>query len=306
VDEAQDMDAKALASLHALVRPHVLPDGREVRCFQLFMDDSQNVYGQVPIDALKEQLPEGLSFRGRTRVLKETFRATRDILDMAFNVVLDPLRQHGVSEPGMREYMKVNELARERLLWLPEETLEGVFRVQSTERGGVAPLVRGFASSTSEARWVAKEVARLVREEGVLPGDILVVAPVMPASFTQALVRAGVPAEAYGGKGGRDVGDFRVSGVDHVRATTVFSCKGHECPIVFFAGLEALDSIEAWMEGARRRAPRENERIRRAMFYVGATRAMKRQYLTGVRGGRFLEVAARYAGALAGERTPQG
>lgn len=305
VDEAQDMDAKALASLYALVRPQVLPDGREVRCFQLFMDDSQNVYGQVPIDALKEQLPEGLSFRGRTRVLKETFRATRDILDMAFNVVLDPLRQHGVSEPGMREYMKVNELARERLLWLPEETLEGVFRVQSTERGGVAPLVRGFASSTSEARGVAKEVARLVREEGVHPGDILVVAPVMPSSFTQALVRAGVPAEAYGGKGGRDVGDFRVSGVDHVRATTVFSCKGHECPIVFFAGLEALDSIEAWMQGARGRAARENERIRRAMFYVGATRAMKRQYLTGVRGGRFLEVAARYAEALAGERSPE-
>ncbi|ADO73074.1 AAA domain-containing protein [Stigmatella aurantiaca] len=303
VDEAQDMDAKALASLYALVRPQVLSDGREVRCFQLFMDDSQNVYGQIPIDALKEQLPEGLSFRGRTRVLKETFRATRDILDMAFNVVLDPLRQHGVSEPGMREYMKVNELARERLLWLPEETLEGVFRVQSTERGGILPQVRGFASSTSEARWVAQEVARLVREEGVLPRDILVVAPVMPSSFTDALVRAGVPAEAYGGKGGRDVGDFRVSGVNHVRATTVFSCKGHECPIVFFAGLEALDAIEAWMEGARQRTPRENERIRRAMFYVGATRAMKRQYLTGVRSGRFLKVATAYAEALSGERS---
>ncbi len=300
VDEAQDMDARALAMLHALVRPDTLPDGREVRCFQLFMDDSQNVYGQVPIDALKEQLPEGLSFRGRTRVLKETFRATRDILDVAFNVVLDPLRQHGAAEPGMREYMKVGELAREGLVWLPEETLEGLFRVQSTERGGVLPQVRGFASSASEARQVAREVARLIREEGVHPGDILVVAPVMPSQFTEALKRAGVPAEAYGGKGGRDVTDFRVSGVDHVRATTVFSCKGHECPIVFFAGLDALDTAEQWMAGARERSARENERIRRAMFYVGATRAMKRQYLTGVRGARFLRVAARYVETLAG------
>ncbi|MCP3098891.1 AAA family ATPase [Myxococcus sp. K15C18031901] len=304
VDEAQDMDARALAMLHGLVRPHLASDGKEVRCLQLFMDDSQNVYGQVPIDSLKEQLPEGLSFRGRTRILKETFRATRDILDVAFNVVLDPLRVHGATEPGMREYMKAGELAREGLLWLPEETLEGLYRVQSTERGGVLPQVRGFASGASEARQVAKEVARLIREEGVHPGDILVVAPVMPSQYTQALDRAGVPAQAYGGKGGRDVTDFRVSGVDHVRATTVFSCKGHECPIVFFAGLDALDTVEQWMAGARERNARENERIRRAMFYVGATRAMKRQYLTGVRGARFLRVAARYVETLSGLATP--
>ncbi|NMO14172.1 AAA family ATPase [Pyxidicoccus fallax] len=310
VDEAQDMNAKGLATLHGMVRPRTLPDGRQVRCFQLFMDDSQNVYGQIPIDALKEQLPEGLSFRGRTRVLKETFRATRDILDVAFNVVLDPLRQHQVSEPGMREYMKVGELAREGLLWLPEETLEGLFRVQSTERGGVLPTVRGFASNVSEARQVAKEIVRLINEEGVHPGDILVVAPVMPSQYTEALVRAGVPAEAYGGKGGRDVADFRVSGVDHVRATTVFSCKGHECPVVFFVGLDALDTVENWMAGARERNARENERIRRAMFYVGSTRAMKRQYLSGVRGARFLRVAAHYVETLSGllpsAPTPEG
>ncbi len=100
--------------------------------------------------------------------------------------------------------------------------------------------------------------------------------------------------------GGRDVADFRVSGVDHVRATTVFSCKGHECPVVFFCGLEALDGIEGWMTDARGRPAREIERIRRAMFYVGATRAMKRQYLTGVRGGRFLQVAATYVKGLSG------
>ncbi|MCK8497345.1 AAA family ATPase [Myxococcus fulvus] len=300
VDEAQDMDARALAMLHALVRPRASQDGKGVRCLQLFMDDSQNVYGQVPIDALKEQLPEGLSFRGRTRILKETFRATRDILDVAFNVVLDPLRQHGTSDPGMREYMKAGELAREGLLWLPEETLEGLYRVQSTERGGVLPQVRGFASGASEARQVAKEVARLIRDEGVHPGDILVVAPVMPSQYTEALNRAGVPAHAYGGKGGRDVTDFRVSGVDHVRATTVFSCKGHECPVVFFAGLDALDTVENWMAGAKERNARENERIRRAMFYVGATRAMKRQYLTGVKGARFLRVAASYVETLSG------
>ncbi len=301
VDEAQDMDARALAALYGMARAHTTEDRRAVRCFHLFMDDSQNVYGQVPIDALKEQLPDGLSFRGRTRVLKETFRATRDILDVAFNVVLDPLKRHGAADPGMREYMKVGELAREGLLQLPEETLEGLFRVQSTERGGVVPVAKGFASTRSEAQWVAKEVARLVREEGVAPGDILVVAPVMPSTFTDALKRAGVPSEAYGGKGGRDITDFRVSGVDHVRATTVFSCKGHECPIVFFAGLEALDTIEQWMAGAREKTARENERVRRAMFYVGATRAMKRQYLTGVRGGRFLGVAETYVKVLAGE-----
>jgi superfamily I DNA/RNA helicase len=115
-----------------------------------------------------------------------------------------------------------------------------------------------------------------------------------------------VPAHAYGGKGGRDVTDFRVSGVDHVRATTVFSCKGHECPVVFFAGLDALDTVENWMAGAKERNARENERIRRAMFYVGATRAMKRQYLTGVKGARFLRVAASYVETLSGLAPTEG
>jgi superfamily I DNA/RNA helicase len=54
------------------------------------------------------------------------------------------------------------------------------------------------------------------------------------------------------------------------------------------------------MAGAKERSPREIERIRRAMFYVGSTRAMKRQYLTGVRGARFLRVAAHYVTTLAG------
>ena len=45
---------------------------------------------------------------------------------------------------------------------------------------------------------------------------------------------------------------------------------------------------------ARRYAPYREE----ALFYVGATRAMMRQYVTGLASARFTRVAAEYARAL--------
>jgi predicted transcriptional regulator len=54
----------------------------------------------------------------------------------------------------------------------------------------------------------------------------------------------------------------------------------------------------AWMEARPGRTERELERTRRALFYVGATRAMVRQYVSGLAGARFTRVASEYARAL--------
>jgi superfamily I DNA/RNA helicase len=102
---------------------------------------------------------------------------------------------------------------------------------------------------------------------------------------------------AFGGKSGQDVSGFSVGKVDYIRVTTAFSCKGHESPVVFLCGVEALDDM-AWMEARPGRTERELERTRRALFYVGATRAMVRQYVSGLAGARFTRVASEYARAL--------
>ena len=69
-------------------------------------------------------------------------------------------------------------------------------------------------------------------------------------------------------------------------------------PVVFFCGVDALDDM-SWMEARPGRTERELERTRRALFYVGATRAMVRQYVSGLAGARFTRAALEYARALA-------
>src|SRR5690606_29237538 len=104
VDEAQDLEAEQLTALHGAIDP-VEVNVRQQRPPHLFLDDSQNIYGRSALEDMREKLPESLSFSGRTRVLRESFRSPRQILDLAFNTVLDPLRLHGVPSPGMRAFI---------------------------------------------------------------------------------------------------------------------------------------------------------------------------------------------------------
>ena len=297
VDEAQDLDAKELARLYTLARPLPRTEGTPLKAFLLFMDDSQNVYGHSSIEAMRQELPDGLNFTGRVRVLREAFRSTRQVSELAFNVVLDAKGLHRVANPGMRDFMRATELREHGLLEEPVAGGDGLYRLRCTEREGMGPVVRGFDSPAAEEEWLVREVRRLVREEGVEVADILVVAPARPSRLAEALERAGVRAVAFGGRSGQDVSGFSVGRVEYVRVTTAFSCKGHESPIVFFCGVDALDDM-AWLEGRPGRTERELERTRRALFYVGATRARVRQYVTGLASARFLRVATAYVRAL--------
>ncbi|NRD44496.1 AAA domain-containing protein [Corallococcus exiguus] len=303
VDEAQDMGPQDLRRLYELARLVARPEGKSLRAFFLFMDDSQNIYGNQSIEEMKEALPAELSFAGRTRVLREAFRSTRQILDLAFNVVLDPKRQHvavdpkGVANPGMREFMRVQELKELGRLEEPTDSVDELFHVTYTEREGVVPILKQFESEKQEMAWLAAEVRSLLQTEQVRHEDILIVSPSKPLHAAQVLERAGIPSVAYGGSGGQDSGTFPTGAVSHVRVTTLHSCKGHECPVVFFIHADGLDDV-SWMNNMEQRTPREQERIRRALFYVGATRAMVRQYISGKKTGRLLRVAAIYADTL--------
>ncbi|HYO66055.1 MAG TPA: AAA domain-containing protein [Archangium sp.] len=297
VDEAQDLSAPELAHLYSLARPLSRGEGPPLKAFLLFADDSQNVYGNSSVEALRKELPD-LDFTGRVRVLHEAFRSTRQVSELAFNVVLDPLGLHRVANPGMREFMRAHELREQGLLEEPVPGVDGLYRLQATEREGVAPVVKAFDSAQAEEAWLVREVKRLGQEEGVQPSDVLVVAPVRPARLAEALEREGLKAVAFGGRSGQDVSGFSVGKVDYLRVTTAFSCKGHESPVVFFCGVDALDDM-SWMETKPGRTERELERTRRALFYVGATRAMVRQYVSGLSGARFTRASLEYARALA-------
>lgn len=300
VDEAQDMRPKQLRFLHDRARPFSDEGGESRRRLFLFMDDSQNVYGNKPVDEFREGLGEGgLRFTGRTSVMKEAFRSSRQILDLAFNVALDPLDLHRVKNPGMRQFMKSNELAKAELLRRPAETADGLYHVEYTERSGAVPTVLAFPSESAEAEGLAREIRRLVIEEHVRPADILVAVPARPERMERSIMAVGMKALAIGGRRGVSTSNFPLGDVDFVRVTTIFSAKGHECPVVFFGGAGQLDKIEDILQ-LDGRGPDDIERTRRSLFYVAATRAMARQYITGVEASRFMSVARAYAEVLAG------
>lgn len=296
VDEAQDMDAAQIRALYESAKPSVKPDGTTGhRPFYLFLDDSQNIRGNLPLDEIKAELPASLSFSGRVRVLREAFRSTREVLDLAFNCVLDPHAVHGVRDPGMKQFMKSKELLDHGLLATPEASLDGLYHVAYTERTGLPPHVASFDDELSELRWLGSEIKRLISVEGVAPKDILVVKMTRPRTIADALTRAGVKAVAFGGDG-EPTEAFPVRDFPFVRVTTIASCKGHEAPIVFLAGVGELDDL-SWFRrtGEGDLTDRGLERRSRAYFYVGATRALYRQYISGRATSRFVRVAQHYA-----------
>lgn len=125
--------------------------------------------------------------------------------------------------------------------------------------------------------------------------DMLVVSPFKPDRWAKVLEQGGVKAVAFGGKQGEDASNFPIGRIDFVRATTIFSCKGHESPVVILCGIEGLDSLEDFMKELKGAEPRIAERQKRCLFYVGATRAMVRQYILGLETSRFLRVARTYS-----------
>jgi len=292
VDEAQDMPANKLRKLFLTSRERLTDGGRRLRRFFLFMDDAQNVYGVKPIDDFKAELHHDLDFKGRVQVMKESFRSPKELLDLAFNVVLDPHDEHSVTQQGMKEFLKENELVKAGLLQRPTKLNGELYRVDFTERIGALPVVIAANDRKHARDELVRVVKRLIDIEHVKPRDILVVSPSAPISWAEALWKNGVSAKAFGGTNGNSLSEFPVGDIDFVRATTLYSCKGHECPVVIFCGVEQLDSFQP--ENADDRTA---ERQRRALFYVGATRATHRQYFIGET-SRFIQVAKHYVDAL--------
>lgn len=288
VDEAQDMDADTLRDLYDSC--HATTKG--LKNFILFADDSQNIYGKKTLDELRSVLPAGLDFRGRSDVLRETYRSTQTILSLAVNLALDPKNVYGLGASRLLEYMRVAELAQEGLLIRPEDSPEGAYSVCYTEREGVPTRYLRTPSEKVTLARLSKEIKRLVAEEGLALGDVLVVTVKRPERVADALNAVGIKATAFGGKKGANTLGMPGAGGDSVRCTTVFTSKGHESPVSFFLWPEELEDIHTFMKipGA---TDADFERIRRCMLYVSISRAMFIQYILGAE-SRFMKAIDTY------------
>lgn len=260
-DEGQDFVPEEYQLLLHLIKPN--PQTGE-KALVIFYDDAQNLYArprpnwkQIGIDVQRGD---------RARVMKECFRNTREIVELALNILLGSQAPPHV-RVQTRTYADVNYLKQ----WGLVEEHGDHFRVRFAERTFRKPIIQKFPSRSQEKQWVASEIVRLVEEEQVRPEDILVLfhrkedfedlPNVITAKAKSDLIKGFM--RPYGESPDRNEYIFREG---YLTISTTHGAKGYDAQIVFLAAADLFGP----------------EKQGRASFYVGATRAKMVLYITGL------------------------
>ena len=214
VDEAQDLGPATMRLLAKLVVPR--PEGRPVL---VFWDNAQNVYGR----GVPNWAELGLGMVGRSVVMKESFRGTRPIMELALNALARLVDLE--SDPDHRE------LLRRGLLERTEVPGGAVWRVLHCHVEGPPPEVEWYGSREEERAATVERVRRWIAEDGVRPGDIRVLAngAAVRASFTADL-QAGL--SDLGARVEEQTRRTFTRADDVVVVTTPHSFKGYEAEVV--------------------------------------------------------------------------
>lgn len=158
VDEAQDMGHATLKLLLAMVA-QTDDKNPQSRPAHIFYDNAQNVYGRkTPVWS-----DFGLDMRGRSTILKQSFRSTQAITELSINVL------QRLVEEGRRDDLK--ELCDLDLVHVVNRDGESWLDVRFSEVEGPTPMLRQFDSRVDEMHCIARHLGNLFEAEQVLPTD---------------------------------------------------------------------------------------------------------------------------------------
>ncbi|MCB9547289.1 MAG: UvrD-helicase domain-containing protein [Myxococcales bacterium] len=202
--------------------------------------------------------------------------------DVAFSRVVGNVAK-GVGKTSLERVAKVAEAQGLSLHDATEPALAGG-TIKGKARGGLAALITHLAQARGQADVVAA-AEHLFADVGLLQGDAELSLLAEDERDGQESLRRLLQALVETKEGGGDLATFLeqvklVSDVDAaelgraVSLMTVHAAKGLEFPAVFVIGLE-----EGTFPGARASRPHEVEEERR-LFYVAATRARRRLFLS--------------------------
>lgn len=257
VDEAQDFGAPALELITRLAEPG--PEGG--RSVNVFYDNAQNVN-----DRTRPRWSEiGLDLRGRSTVMKESFRSTLPINEVALNVL--HRLQPPDDDPDHRELLERGLLAAEvrngRKWWC----------IRYNQIDGPLPELRCFGSRSSEAEALARRVRALIEHEGVRPEDLRVITngDDVRQLLLKELASALSPLRVAVADVRRRTFEARP---DTVIVTTAYSIKGHEAEVVLVAGADRFAAADPGKPG--------KEKTLASALYVAMTRARSVLYVSTI------------------------
>jgi len=161
IDEAQDLGPSTLRLLLMLVEQTSLAD-KNSKSAHIFFDNAQNIYGRKT----PKWSEFGLDMRGRSTIMRESFRATRPITEFAINLL-----QRLASPGDLTDHEELRSLGllvagqREGREWL---------EVKFSQVEGPPPIVRTFRERRDEFKSLEEDLTRLIVNEQVAAADICV------------------------------------------------------------------------------------------------------------------------------------
>jgi hypothetical protein len=162
IDEAQDMGPKTLKLLSSIVRK-TDADDENSRSINIFYDNAQNIYGRNT----PKWSDLGLDMRGRSTVMKESFRSTRPITEFALNVLYR--LQPPEANPDHKELVArglVERSSRNGADW---------WNVRFNQVDGPKPEFRRYASLETEFEAIGDYCRQLIEMQDVQPSDICLI-----------------------------------------------------------------------------------------------------------------------------------
>jgi len=230
IDEAQDLGPQTLKLLTNLVR-QTDPDDANSRSVNIFFDNAQNIYRR----GTPTWSEFGIDMRGRSTVMKESFRSTQPITEFALNVLYR--LQPPESSPDHKE------LVNRGLIEKTQRSGNDWWKVRFNQVDGPKPTFRKFANLDSEIQGVADYCRHLIEQEGVQPADICLlynggnikyrlentVAPILAEIGVELSVQTNKPFERDGSL---------------LLATTSNSFKGYDSEVVIIVGADQFTAKE--------------------------------------------------------------
>ena len=163
IDEGQDFAPEEYKLLQELV---TTGDTNE-KNLVIFYDDAQNVYGRFR-PAWKD-LGIDVQRKNRSRIMKECFRNTKEIVEFSFNILTG--KQSNFKERvSTRTFADVNFLKQNDMIL----EKENYFEVKFSKRTFMKPYVKSFSNRAEEKEWVSNQIVYSIYKEQVRPQDILI------------------------------------------------------------------------------------------------------------------------------------
>jgi superfamily I DNA/RNA helicase len=170
--------------------------------------------------------PLGIDVRGRSTVMKESFRSTKEIGEFAFNALyrLQPFEMNEDHKELLDRGLIERTIRNERPWW----------KIRFNQNSGPKPTVKEYTDRTEEFANLADELLHLLLVEHVSPKDICIICNKQNAlmKLMDEHVKPRLH-EATQGKVDYVYKDGGALGTNTILVTSPHSFKGYESEIVF-------------------------------------------------------------------------